>query len=198
LLNHNQTDEKGKLTVTITPENFKGKRLQFSKSVSVSKNAPAIIDLNGENTTELNIVKPCLWWPNGYGKPNLYRIRLRYANSSGISDDTSFVFGIRTVNTKAVDVNRTYRRDFYVNEKRVHITGGAWVPDMMLNRDSTRYDYEMHLCRNANINLVRIWGGGVTPCDEFFEAADRSMTGSFNLMPDIILCRMHVNLFISS
>jgi exo-1,4-beta-D-glucosaminidase len=55
----------------------------------------------------------------------------------------------------------------------VHLTGGAWVPDFMLNRDSLRYDYEMHLCRNANINLVRIWGGGVTPCDEFFEAADR-------------------------
>jgi exo-1,4-beta-D-glucosaminidase len=44
---------------------------------------------------------------------------------------------------------------------------------MMLNRDSLRYDYEMHLCRNSNINLVRIWGGGVTPCDEFFDAADR-------------------------
>ena len=53
------------------------------------------------------------------------------------------------------------------------MTGGAWVPDMMLNRDSIRYDYEMHMCRNSNINLVRIWGGGVTPCDEFFEAADR-------------------------
>jgi hypothetical protein len=173
LLNHNQADENGKLTVTFTPENFEGKPLQFSKSVSISKNAPAIIDLNGENTKELNIVNPFLWWPNGYGKPNLYRIRLQYANSSGISDDTSFVFGIRTVSTKAVDVNGTWRRDFYVNEKRVHLTGGAWVPDMMLNRDSTRYDYEMHLCRNANINLVRIWGGGVTPCDEFFEAADR-------------------------
>ena len=47
------------------------------------------------------------------------------------------------------------------------------MPDMMLNRDSVRYDYEMHLCRNSNINLVRIWGGGVTPCDEFWEAADR-------------------------
>jgi hypothetical protein len=44
---------------------------------------------------------------------------------------------------------------------------------MMLNRDSVRYDYELHLCRNSNINLVRIWGGGITPCDEFFEAADR-------------------------
>jgi hypothetical protein len=173
LLNHSQADENGKLTFTISPENFTGNPLQFSKSVFVPKNSSAIIDLNGENTKELNISKPSLWWPNGYGKSNLYRIRLQYSNNNGISDDTSFVFGIRTVSTKAVDVKGTYRRDFYVNAKRVHLTGGAWVPDMMLNRDSTRYDYEMHLCRNANINLVRIWGGGVTPCDEFFEAADR-------------------------
>ena len=173
LQNHNKIDESGKLTVTITPENFKGKLLQFSKNVSITKNTPTVIDLNGDNTKEFNIINPVLWWPNGYGKPNLYRIRLQYANNSGISDDTSFVFGIRTVSSKAVDVNGSYRRDFYVNEKRVHLTGGAWVPDMMLNRDSIRYDYEMHLCRNANINLVRIWGGGVTPCDEFFEAADR-------------------------
>ena len=131
------------------------------------------MDLNGDNTKELNIINPVLWWPNGYGKPNLYRIRLQYSNSSGISDDTSFVFGIRTVSTKAVDVNGSWRRDFYVNDRRIQLVGGAWVPDMMLNRDSLRYDYEMHLCRNANINLVRIWGGGVTPCDEFWEAADR-------------------------
>jgi hypothetical protein len=173
LLNHDQADENGKLTVTIIPENFKGRSLQFSKSITVTKNKESVVDLNGDNTKELNIAKPYIWWPNGYGKPNLYRIRLQYEGKSGISDDTSFVFGVRMVSTKAVDVNGTLRRDFYVNGKRVHLTGGAWVPDMMLNRDSVRYDYEMHLCRNANINLVRIWGGGVTPCDEFFEAADR-------------------------
>jgi beta-galactosidase/beta-glucuronidase len=173
LVNHNKIDENGKLSIIIAPENFKGKPLEFSKNVTIVKNSPAIIDLNGENTTELNIQNPVLWWPNGYGKPNLYRIRLQYSDNTGISDDTSFVFGIRTVSTKAVNVNGFFRRDFYVNGKRMHLTGGAWVPDMMLNRDSVRYDYEMHLCRNSNINLVRIWGGGVTPCDEFFEAADR-------------------------
>ena len=173
LFNHYEVDEKGKLSVTVSPENFIGKALQFSKNVAIKKNSSLVVDLNGDNTKELNLDKPSLWWPNGYGKPNLYRIRLQYANNDGVSDDTSFVFGIRTVSTKAVDVNGTLRRDFYINEKRVHLTGGAWVPDMMLNRDSIRYDYEMHLCRNANINLVRIWGGGVTPCDEFFDAADK-------------------------
>jgi len=173
LINHNQVDENGKLIVTISPENFKGSPVQLSKNITITKNSSAIVDLNGGNTKEFVVLNPRLWWPNGYGKPNLYRIKMQYENSNGISDDTSFVFGIRTVSTKAIDVNGTYRRDFYVNEKRIHVTGGAWVPDMMLNRDSLRYDYEMHLCRNSNINLVRIWGGGVTPCDEFFEAADR-------------------------
>lgn len=172
LKNHNKDDENGKLTVIISPENFKGKPLQFTKNLTV-KASETIVDLNSENTKELNISSPALWWPNGYGISNLYRIRLQYSNNSGISDDTTFVFGIRTVGTKAVDVKGSYRRDFYVNGRRVHLTGGAWVPDMMLNRDSLRYDYEMRLCRNSNINLVRIWGGGVTPCDEFFEAADR-------------------------
>jgi hypothetical protein len=173
LKNHFKTEETGKLSVSISPENFKGKLIQFSKNVSITKEGPVVIDLNVDNTKELNINNPMLWWPNGYGKPNLYRIRLQYANNSGISDDTTFLFGIRTVSTKAIDVKGSYRRDFYVNGKRIHITGGAWVPDMMLNRDSLRYDYELHLCRNSNINLVRIWGGGVTPRDEFFEAADK-------------------------
>jgi hypothetical protein len=173
LFNHTTSNSIGKLSVKISPENFRGKSYKFIKNVAVVSDGSNHIELNANNTRELLLNKPGIWWPNGYGEPNLYRIRLQYTGQSGFSDDTSFVFGIRTVSSKAVDVNGSWRRDFYVNGRRVHLTGGAWVPDFLLNRDSLRYDYEMHLCRNANINLVRIWGGGVTPCDEFFEAADR-------------------------
>lgn len=173
LFNHTGSNDMGRLTVKISPENFRGKSYQFTKNVAVGSDSSNLIELNADNTRELLINKPAVWWPNGYGKPNLYRIRLQYTGQSGLSDDTTFVFGIRSVSSRAVDVNGSWRRDFYVNGRRIHLTGGAWVPDFMLNRDSLRYDYEMRLCRNANINLVRIWGGGVTPCDEFFEAADR-------------------------
>lgn len=173
LFNHTDSEKTGKLSVEISPENFTGASLKFSKNITVGKNASDVVDLNAENTKELNIEKPAVWWPNGYGKPNLYRIRLQYSKGQVVSDDTTFVFGIRSVSSKAVNVRGSWRRDFYVNGRRIHLTGGAWVPDFLLNRDSLRYDYELHLCRNSNINLVRIWGGGVTPCDEFFEAADR-------------------------
>lgn len=173
LFNHSDKSETGKLAVNISPENFTGKTIQFTKTAAAKQGGATLIDLNPSNTRELLINAPGIWWPNGYGKPNLYRIRLQFSNSSEITDDTTFVFGIRTVSSKAINIKGSWRRDFYMNGRRLHLTGGAWVPDFMLNRDSLRYDYEMRLCRNANINLVRIWGGGVTPCDEFFEAADR-------------------------
>jgi beta-galactosidase/beta-glucuronidase len=173
LNNHSSTTEKGKLLVIITPATFRGNPVQFSQDIIIKGQSIYKVELKPDALKELVFNKPHLWWPNGYGKPDLYLITLQYSGSSGIADEIKFLFGIRTVGSQAVDVGGTVRRDFYVNGKRIHITGGAWVPDMMLNRDSIRYDYEFRLCRNSNINLVRIWGGGVTPSDYFFDAADR-------------------------
>lgn len=174
LNNHGDSSENGRLNVIITPENFDGRPIEFSREVFMAAKSSKKVELNVENEKLLRLNNPRLWWPNGYGLPNLYRIRLQYVEGNTVSDDTSFVFGIRTVGSKVVEVKDKFvRRDFYVNGKRIHLVGGAWVPDMMVNRDSLRYDNELRLCENANINLIRIWGGGITPPDEFFNAADR-------------------------
>jgi hypothetical protein len=171
--NSSDIDDNGQAVITITPETFSGKPVKFTRNIIAGKNRITSAIFSGDDTKELIISHPHLWWPNGYGKPELYRIKIQYFSANGLSDEQSFLFGIRNVSTNAVDVNGTWRRDFYVNGRRIQLTGGAWVPDMMLNRDSLRYDYEFRLCRNSNINLVRIWGGGVTPSDYFFDAADK-------------------------
>ncbi len=174
LANSGQKNAKGTLKVGIFPENFAGTPVTFSKEMESAAGSMVDVALNAGNTVQLSIKQPHLWWPNGYGAPNLYRIHLQYESEGKLSDDISFVFGIRTVGSKAEEIpGKFLRREFFVNGKRIQLTGGAWVPDMMLNRDSARYDAELHLCRNSNINLVRIWGGGVTPPDMFFDAADR-------------------------
>ena len=174
LSNHDTKSVKGNLKVNIMPDNFVGLPVRFLKELTIPVNSKTDVKLDSENTGELLIKTPHLWWPNGYGKANLYRIQLQYESEGVVLDDTTFVFGIRTVGSKAVsEENKSLRRDFYVNGKRVHLTGGAWVPDMMLNRDSLRYVYELELCKNSNMNLVRIWGGGITPPDVFFDLADR-------------------------
>ena len=173
-LNNNQGEKHaGVLSISITPANFTGSNIRISKSINLPGAGDQLVELDASEFPVLTIHHPTLWWPNGYGQPNLYRIHIQYSENGKVSDDTSFVFGIRTVSSKTETVNGWVRRDFYVNGKRVHLVGGAWVPDMMLNRDSLRYDYELRLCRNANVNLVRIWGGGLGETDDFYEAADR-------------------------
>jgi beta-galactosidase/beta-glucuronidase len=173
LTNHDPVKSTGKLTVVIKPENFTGTPVQFFREVVLEALATRTIQLNSNEFKELLIRQPHLWWPLNYGKPNLYRCEIQFASSDGITDRSSVVFGIRTVSSKAVQTEKTFHRDFYVNGQRVYLLGGAWVPDMMLNTDSTRYDDELRLCRNANVNLLRIWGGGITPPDIFFDLADR-------------------------
>ena len=166
-------NQAGILKIFIAPDNFRGNPIQVIKSINSVGTGNQFIKMDTKEFPSLTIHRPTLWWPNGYGKPNLYRIRIQYSVNGKISDDTSFLFGIRTVSSKTEMVNGWVRRDFYVNGRRIHLVGGAWVPDMMLNRDSLRYDYELRLCRNANVNLVRIWGGGLGETDDFYDGADR-------------------------
>jgi glycosyl hydrolase family 2/Ig-like domain-containing protein len=173
LSNNANHPSNGKLRITITPETFQAPSVIVENSISIVPNGSKNISLSGDEVTKLVFTKPHLWWPNGYGSPDLYRMRIQYVTANGVSDDTSFLFGIRTVSSQTSNVNGWLRRDFYVNGRRVHLVGGAWVPDMMLNRDSLRNDYELRLCRNANVNLVRIWGGGIGETDDFYESADR-------------------------
>ena len=163
----------GRLQVTISPENFQGESFQVSLPVTAKAGADTEVHLDRRTAAALRINKPSLWWPNGYGKPNLYRMRLRWIVAGKILEDSSVVFGIRSVSSQTQTVNGWVRRDFYVNGRKIHLVGGAWVPDMMLNRDSLRNDLELRLCQNARVNLVRIWGGGLGETDDFYAGADR-------------------------
>ena len=174
LMNHSVEPISGKLSVQISPETFKGHAIEFSQPVTIEKGNSLELHLDPSKISQLRISNPRLWWPNGYGAPELYKLTLTVSDQQGISDEQTIVFGIRTVSSKTTDVKgKSLRRDFYVNGKKVNLVGGAWVPDMMLQRDSARFANELKLCRNANANLVRIWGGGITPPDIFFDMADR-------------------------
>lgn len=173
LHNYSQQDQQGNINITISPETFTGKPISLSQNIQLKGNEQKEVTLTPEMFQQLVVQNPHVWWPHGYGRADLYRISLQFVTGKQVTDETSFVFGIRTVDSKHSMVNGWSKRDFYVNGKRIHLVGGAWVPDMMLQEDSLRFARELLLCKNANTNLVRIWGGGVTPPDPFFDITDR-------------------------
>ncbi|MBL7858546.1 MAG: hypothetical protein JNM57_12725 [Cyclobacteriaceae bacterium] len=163
----------GKLNVNIRPDNFTGNAIAFTYAVQLTPQSITKLKLTPAQIKQLRIQYPALWWPLGYGKANLYRVTIQVETVSGVSDEKTIFTGIRTVSSSAVKTKNSVRRDFFVNGKRIHLVGGAWVPDMMLQNDSLRIARELQLVKNSSLNLVRIWGGGVTPSDIFFDLCDR-------------------------
>jgi hypothetical protein len=81
---------------------IQGKLTAAFDDVSVTKTATmapgmATIDLTPEEFSQLIVQHPRLWWPNGYGKPELHQLKLVVSTDSGESDVKQINFGIREV-----------------------------------------------------------------------------------------------------
>ncbi len=116
---------------------------------------------------------PKLWWPNGYGPQNLYQLTTKLlVNSNVISDEEQVTFGVREL--KAVWNTHTQSRELQVNGQKIFIKGGNRIlSDEMLRFSSERYDAELRYHRDMNLNLIRVWGGGITERPEFYDACDK-------------------------
>jgi len=172
LVNLTESVKQGTLFAKIWPQNFKGKEILLGKTVELAPHQKAQIKLDKKSHDQLLIKNPRLWWPNGQGAQNLYELELKLEIEGQVSDIERRKFGIREVNCKFTMVEGWARRDFLVNGQKILIKGGAWVPDMMLNRDPEKLYHELRFSKEANLNMVRIWGGGITPPEEFFACCD--------------------------
>ena len=132
-------------------------------------------------TIERQIDNPRLWWPNGLGQPELYPVTLTFTIGAAESDRRSFQVGLRQIDVSTIDVSdssggQRKTRVFLVNGRRVFLRGGNWIgTDAMFrySTDAKRYRDEVRMHANANLNMIRVWGGGIAERDAFYEACDR-------------------------
>jgi beta-mannosidase len=135
--------------------------------------------LTGRNWVERDVVVPSpkLWWPNGMGKPHLYRARLTLRDGTAVRDRIEFDYGIRTLSVEMTPGPRQADRwsewQFVVNGRKFFVKGVNWMPaDMLLDVNSDRYHWLLSAARNAGIQMVRVWGGGILEPETFYEAAN--------------------------
>ncbi len=143
-------------------------REKISRNVSVSAGATITASL-----PDFVLHDPKLWWPNGYGPQNLYKIDVKFITDDGKTSDIQDVsFGVREINT--IWNTETHSREVLVNGERIFIKGGNWiVSDEMLRLSANRYDAEIRFHRDMNLNLIRVWGGALTERPEFYDACDK-------------------------
>lgn len=135
--------------------------------------------LTGRNWVERDVVVPApkLWWPNGLGKPHLYRARLTLRDGTTAVDSLAFDYGIRTLQLEMTPGPRQADRwsewQFSVNGRKFFMKGVNWMPaDMLLDVNRDKYHWLLSAARNAGIQMVRIWGGGILEPESFYSAAN--------------------------
>ncbi len=160
------------LVAKVFPKNFNGSVIELEEKLLLKSGQTKRIHFDSQTHRVLMIKNPALWWPNGYGRPNLYELELVLEIEGKRSDGERETFGIRQIDSRVAMVEDWARRDFFVNGQRIFLKGGAWVPDMLLRRSPEKLFNELRLSREANLNIVRIWGGGLTPPEKFFDFCD--------------------------
>jgi beta-mannosidase len=132
----------------------------------------------GQNTLSFSyeIKNPKLWWPNGLGEAHLYPFDIRLVKDKQVIDSRKMNLGLRTI--ELVQEKDKIGKSFYfkVNGQPIFMKGANVIPpDSFLPRvtDSV-YQSIVKNAIDANMNMLRVWGGGVYADDAFYHACDKN------------------------
>ena len=120
------------------------------------------------------VTHPKLWWPNGLGAQPLYNFRARSVVNGRVTDEKSTRTGLRTLELRQQRDEAGQSFMFVINGIPVFAKGGNWIPaDSFPTRiDKEKYRFLIKSVRDSNMNMLRVWGGGIYEADEFYELCD--------------------------
>lgn len=162
--------------------------LQFKTTIEASQSGKYQLEINGEKsnielqkgsntiTTNYKINNPKKWWPNGLGEAFLYPFTLELSKNGKILSQSKLNIGLRTI--ELIQEKDAIGKSFYfkVNGVPVFMKGANYIPPDSFLPSVTDSVYKS-IVKNAadtNMNMLRIWGGGVYPDDAFYDACDKN------------------------
>jgi len=122
----------------------------------------------------IDIANPKLWYPNGYGRQDLYQFKVTLTAGGHTADEVSTWSGLRSVvlNKERDSLGRKF--EFIVNGIPVFAKGANIIPfDHFPTRmTAKRYRHFLQAAVDAHMNMMRLWGGGYYETQEFYDMCD--------------------------
>jgi beta-galactosidase/beta-glucuronidase len=144
--------------------------VRFEQKVALLGGERKTVKLSPATHAALRLKNPKLWWPAGYGEPNLYDVELSFIDAKGHAlDAKSFKSGVRQM---------TYSEEggklkIWINGRRFVARGGNWgFGESMLRYRAREYDAAVRYHREMNFTMIRNWVGQIGD-EAFYEACDR-------------------------
>ncbi len=145
--------------------------ITFAQKLKLAPGETRLVKFSPTEFKQLNLGKPRLWWPNLYGSPELYDLKLAFSTGGAVSHERVVRFGIREATTY---INDEGWRGYMINGKKILVRGGAWMTsDMLLRLTPRRYDALVRYAREGNLNMLRSEGFSVRETDEFYDLCDK-------------------------
>jgi beta-mannosidase len=127
-----------------------------------------------EYTFSVPIKKPKLWWTHNLGNPFLYDFNIRVKRKNIVVDSVSKKVGIRDIQlvTEKDSVGESFY--FKLNGQPVYMKGANYIPQNIFLPEVTKNERKKLLddAVEANMNMLRVWGGGVYEADDFYDLCD--------------------------
>ena len=157
------------LKVKIHIETPGGEFLEIESEVGVSD----------EVRLELQILKPMLWWPNGYGEQPLYQVEVslfqKDASMERQLDQSIYQIGLRTIELRQQEDPWGRSFAFVVNGVKIIAKGSNWIPaDSFPTRiTSESLEILIRAAAETHQNMLRVWGGGLYEDELFYDLCDQ-------------------------
>lgn len=164
------------LSADITIESEVEKFVELETWIYSKKIITGIHLKKGENklTIPIKIDNPKLWWTHNLGNPYLYRFDFKLFRKNKLIDQKIIKKGIRTI--KLVAQKDSIGQSFYfeLNGKPVYAKGSNLIPMHSFQNKVTNQHYEKLLSDvvTSNMNMLRVWGGGIYENDVFYDLCD--------------------------
>ncbi|MDZ7261270.1 MAG: ABC transporter permease [candidate division KSB1 bacterium] len=154
--------------VTIELQDLTENKVRLEKRVLLQKGI-------SHTPIKFSIDQPRRWWPNGLGEQFLYQIRTTILKDGKVLDSFQRTIGLRTLELRQQPDEWGTSFTFVINDVPVYAKGGNWIPaDNFVTRISDeKYKHLLQSCREANMNMLRVWGGGIYESNVFYGLCDQ-------------------------
>lgn len=164
-------DSIANLTIKIDEENQVNEILNYEVYVNNELHFPR----PEKPEIPITIKNPKRWWPHNLGEPYLYDIKVVVKKGNIVLDSISKKIGLRT--TELVNKKDSIGESLYfkVNDVPVYAKGANYIPQHSFQNQVTDKHYEKLLSDVvvANMNMLRVWGGGIYENDIFYDLCDK-------------------------
>jgi beta-mannosidase len=129
---------------------------------------------NAQHRFDLEQIR--LWCVAGHGEQPLYRLEVRLEIAGREIDRHTKRIGLRRIRLRQEPIRDELGSSFTfeVNGVELFVGGANWIPDDSFTSRTTpeRYRQLVQLTRDANMTMLRVWGGGIYEADAFYNACD--------------------------